>query len=313
MNSYHWGRGSVKKIRQLFFLLMLGNPCGVCDSVLCAMDHDDHHVLDKYGKIDLSSLLFSTSLPMLLGANGSPIINNMLDATTLILTVSCGDIDDLVQLIMARADLNAQDENFGLTALIAAAELCSIEKCQRLIAAHARLDIQDARGDTALIVAAVLGNKKLVKHLTEARADLNIYNKKGKTALFYALDSGRGDIAKLLLEARADPQMHDETGLTTLMVAVFECRTDTVRHLIDTIKSYDAARIECLIESWPAAPYEICRLIGTFDNFLDVQDSSGRSAIVLAKKLNRADVVQLLVAAGADTSSQNGQDTRETM
>jgi uncharacterized protein len=272
------------------------------------MDPDDHHALDKYGKIDLSSLLFSTSVQALLEANGSPNINNMLDATTLILTVSCGDIDDLMQLIMARADLNAQDENFGLTALIAATELCSIEKCQCLIAARARLDIQDVRGDTALIVAAVLGDKKMVKHLIEARADLNIHNKKGRTALFYALDSGRGDIAKLLLDAKADPQMHDATGLTTLMVSIFECNIHTVRHVINAIQYYDAARSAFLFKVWPLAHLEICHLIGSFDCPLDARDSSERTAVMLARKLNRADVVQLLLAAGADMSSQNGDD-----
>jgi ankyrin repeat protein len=272
------------------------------------MDPDDHHVSDKSGKIFFSSLLFSTSVQALLEAKGNSSAGNMLDATTLILTISCGDIDDLMQLIMARADLNAQDENFGLTALIAATELCSIEKCQCLIAARARLDIQDVRGDTALIVAAVLGDKKMVKNLIEARADLNIHNKKGRTALFYALDSGRGDLAKLLLDAKADPQMHDETGLTTLMVSMFECNIHTVRHIIDAIHYYDAARDAFLFKVWPSAPLEICHLIGTFDSFLDVQDSSGRTAIMLARKLHRTDVIQLLVAAGADTSSQKGDD-----
>ncbi len=73
-----------------------------------------------------------------------------------------------------------------------------------LIAAGARLDVQDPRGQSALHGAALLGWSKVVRHLGEHGAPLALTDSEGRTALDYA--SGR------LIARNGDPgPVHPET------------------------------------------------------------------------------------------------------
>ncbi|MBF0300628.1 MAG: ankyrin repeat domain-containing protein [Oligoflexia bacterium] len=103
-------------------------------------------------------------------------------------------------LIAAGAKLDLQDEN-GDTALAFAAYKGDNKSVEALIAAGAKLDLQSNYGDTALNWAAYSGKSKSVEALIKAGAKLDLQNKNGFTALSYAADKGYSKIVEVLKQA----------------------------------------------------------------------------------------------------------------
>jgi ankyrin repeat protein len=140
----------------------------------------------------------------------------------------------------------------------------------------------DDAGDTLLMFAAVFGSIECMKVLLEKNPDLEFQNKEGDSAIMVAMTSKfnsehKHDAIKLLLENGANPNSANTVTVngTTL--------------LMEMVIANDVDAIEILLPYQPD---------------LDVQRSSDNfSALLLASDYGYEDIIQTLLAAGADINT----------
>ena len=112
----------------------------------------------------------------------------------------------------------------------------------------------------------------IVKTLLAHRADVNAKDNEGKTALFTAAGKGAAQVVRVLLDVGADVSGKRNDGLTALMNAAMYGATDIVKVLLEKGADVNAR----------------------------TNDKSGNvSALNLASRAQKADIVQLLINAGA--------------
>ncbi|GJL79010.1 MAG: hypothetical protein NPINA01_19990 [Nitrospinaceae bacterium] len=132
-------------------------------------------------------------------------------------------------------------------------------------------NIRDKNGKFILIKAMEHSSLDTIKALVEAGANVNVLDPKyGATPLMFAAAEGRNDIVKLLIQSGAEINVksgvgfEDEGGWTALMAAAMEGHAQVVAELL----------------SGGADPKAV--------------NSSGKTALDIAKKENNPDVVRLL-------------------
>jgi ankyrin repeat protein len=143
---------------------------------------------------------------------------------------------------------------------------------------------QDSDKRTALHYAAKSNNVESVKFLIANGAKLNIQDEDQETPLFIACDEGFDEVTKVLLEAGADPNILNEDHEAPLSIASSDGHGACVRLLLAT-KKVD----------------------------MNNQDEGGGTALYYAAKRGHADIVQMLLDAGADTKIRNKDDETAEM
>lgn len=135
-------------------------------------------------------------------------------------------------------------------------------------------DVNAAQGDgmTALHWAASNGDAALTQMLLSAGANVRASTRLGGiTALHMASQAGYAQVVAALIAAGADRNAPTTTGATPLMLAARSGSTETVTKLIETGADVNAK-----------------------------EKGFGQTALMVAAGLDRADVVKLLIARGAD-------------
>ena len=108
--------------------------------------------------------------------------------TALMLAAADGHAEIVKLLLKAGADPNAQDKekNSALMYLLdndgANERGTLLQIAKLLIAAKAKVNLQNSEGDYPLLIAASMGEKALVKLLLEAGANPRLKNKRGESA-----------------------------------------------------------------------------------------------------------------------------------
>jgi uncharacterized protein len=121
-------------------------------------------------------------------------------------------------------DPNAEEPNFGNTALINAMSATSVEPTRILLRAGANVNHQNRAGDTALMHAVWNAQYEFIPLLLEAGANVDLKNFKGETALALAASLRPNGIHPLrpdltaqdfvrLLQAAKSLQKNDAKGL----------------------------------------------------------------------------------------------------
>ena len=134
----------------------------------------------------------------------------------------------------------------------------------------------DRDGRTLLHLACIDGDCERVQELIDQGASLASKDRWGNDPLKYAMQAGHCRIAQKLLDAGAQPWQ--------------ESSKDMENRLFPCAAAGDATTLKNLIS---------CKVS------VNAVDYSGQSALHLAAYHGRAEVVQILVEAGADTSQQN--------
>jgi ankyrin repeat protein len=116
----------------------------------------------------------------------------------LINAAGAGDIAKIESLLAEKVNVNGRTKDVGMSALMFAAINGQIEAMQRLIAAHADVNIRARKGVTALMLAAQQGHLQAVQLLLAAHADAKAATEGGMTARMFAERGGYEDIAKIL-------------------------------------------------------------------------------------------------------------------
>ncbi len=136
------------------------------------------------------------------------------------------------------------------------------------------VDVNAAQGDgmTALHWAATNGDVAMAQMLLSAGANVRATTRLGGlTPLHMATQSGQAQVAAALLAAGAEPNLATATGATPLMLAARSGNAETVTRLVEVGAGINAK-----------------------------EKTYGQTALMVAAGLDRADVVRLLLARGAD-------------
>ncbi|MEM7553771.1 MAG: ankyrin repeat domain-containing protein [Cyanobacteria bacterium P01_A01_bin.84] len=196
------------------------------------------------------------------------------------------------------------------TALMFAVERGHLEVAKVLIKAGADVNLSDhpgkKLGKTPLMYAAISGHESILRFLLESGAVVDSQDKRGQTALWYAVSEEKANSVRILLEFGADPHKKswDDTP--------FENATYAGQEIVDLIINSDknrnsaaskAARAEML---GSAAFGDNVQLVRDFlQQGIDVNgtEKPGEwSALMYAAAKGHIDIVQILLAAGADVN-----------
>jgi N-acyl-D-amino-acid deacylase len=216
----------------------------------------------------------------------------------------------LVNLLLARhADPRAANDD-GATALLWSVD--DRDKVEALLAAGANPKASASSGFTPLIAAANChANAPIVRMLLDHGADANQSTPTGTTALLLAPGSDP-DSVKLLLDRGADVRAKNSGGFTALHVAASRGDAKSAQLLLDAgadpnVRDVALGRTP-LHWAAQAGSAEVVALLLERGADPNVRESlSGMTALMEAAASERAreDVVQTLLAAGADPKASD--------
>jgi ankyrin repeat protein len=246
--------------------------------------------------------------------------------------VRANDLARLRTLIASPADANARDEQ-GDFPLIYAAGVGSIEAMKFLVDRGADLDAQNAFGSTALMLSAT--DLAKVRLLVERGANVNLASKQGRTPLFIAAMSDESAaIVKYLAGKGADLKARDAFGNTILTAAASGNDLNTIRAVLDAGVDVNAAGATGVTPLMFSAGYHgnlaatkmllakgakvnvVCPSPTLFP--MDAPKSgpialNKFTPLLLAMPHAPAEVVQVLIDAGADVNARDSRNMTPLM
>jgi ankyrin repeat protein len=228
-------------------------------------------------------------------------------------------------LLVHGADPNAQEKTMGETALMWAAAENHAEAIRMLAEFGADKDAPSKvltlapfkwattgmvsttlprGGWTPLMHAARQNATEAAAALADAGADLNVRDPDGTTALVFAIINAHFDLASMLLDKGADPNVADDTGMAALYAAadmhtLGPMMSRPAPKLVDEI---DAVELVKRLLAHGADPNIQLRrpVIGRHHNGGDSSLGEGSTALMRAAKANDAEVMHMLLDAGAN-------------
>lgn len=196
----------------------------------------------------------------------------------------------------------AEDPEALAEKLLNAVTLGNIEEAKTALAAHADVNCRNHIAETALIVATREKQPEAVSLLLENKADVTLENSFSQTALHYALREGAGDdISLALIDAGAPLTGQDKHGATPAFYAAQTGNTTVLAIL--AAKGVDLK----IPNRYGTTPLmmglhhrEAVDELLKHDFGIDMQDNDGRTVLMHAALLDRADLVQKFIDLGAD-------------
>lgn len=179
--------------------------------------------------------------------------------------VEGGQTSEVAALLDRGLDVNSTDRD-GNTLLMLAARYGHRDVAAFLLSRKADINRRNGYGDNALLMASLKGDLPVVKMLVEARAELN---PPGWAPLHYAAFGGVAPVVTYLIGKGANKDSVAPNGHTALMLAVRDGRIDAARALL----------------------FE--------DVDVNFRTSAGETALGIAQKREKAEMVELLRRAGA--------------
>jgi ankyrin repeat protein len=227
----------------------------------------------------------------------------------------------IVRLLLQRqspALLNARDGN-GRTALFIAIQHFNLDIVSILLDSGADATLSGPGGATTLMVCRDVG---VATRLLELGVNVNARNNGGVDAMMAACERGSLEIAQLLLDSGAHLFTEDDNGRTSLIHACAKGHTALVNLLLTecAVRARDDldACLHWLFamsrEGYPALHLavqrvhaECVRALLRLDHVdVDMLDEDGAPALHYA---NTAEMVRILLEAGAEELECNNQDT----
>jgi len=188
-----------------------------------------------------------------------------------------GDLEQVERYIEEDGHVDIKDESRS-TPLIAACWDGHLEVVELLVESGADIDAQYSAGNTPLIVASWCGHLEVVAYLVDRGADIHVKNLGGDDALHWAAEHGNLAIVELLVEAGADVNSPNVKGGTPLTHACeFGTAIEVVAYLIGEGAVLDSRA-----------------------------DRDGFTPLVAAAYRGNVDVMEALIAAGADIHVDHG-------
>lgn len=215
--------------------------------------------------------------------------------------VEAGDKDTAALFLKAGMEVDASSDQ-GDTALMVAVNNSNVGMCEFLLAHGANPNARRSTdGMSPLVIAASLGSVDIAKMLINGGADINTKTTSGVTPLFIAAAKGRDAIVKLLLQNHAKVNEMNVLGWPPLLIAVQGGDLTAVRLLIDAGAPVNNryAGVTPLIVA--AANDKVPVIEELLKRGADVNGtaSNGATALTVARLKGYKDAERILVNSGA--------------
>lgn len=190
----------------------------------------------------------------------------------------------LVRLLAAHgAEINQRNVH-GASPLYVAVERNRTAAAQALIELGADVNLPGNSNVPPVSAAAYNGNLELVDLLMARHADASVTDLTGKSPVLYAAAAGHGAVVAKLLQTGIDVNARYGHRLNVLMWAA--------GHANDVLPG-DGVRLVSMLLDQGAA--------------VDAVDDRGRTALMIAAGAGHDDIVQRLLAGGADPGRRDGE------
>ena len=197
------------------------------------------------------------------------------------------------KLLDKGAQIDAQENKDGWTALMYASARGHSEIVRLLVDRGAELDITDKKdGETALILASARGHSEIVKILLDKGANIQAMNDFGWTALALASTHGHSEIVRLLVDRGANVQTISKGN-------PYKFREyEGFRGSVGGIRFYDF-RMTALMLASARGHSEIVKILLDKGAEIHVRDFQDQTALMMASENGHLEVVKVLLKAGA--------------
>ena len=218
--------------------------------------------------------------------------------TALHVAAAAGNVEQVKRLISAGHPINAQHPSGSLTPLHKAAGEGRADVVQVLIEAGAQLNYKTDNGQTPLHLAAKIGSAEICKLLIEAGANPTLIDKDNTTPGDIAVQEGHTEVAELFPEGRFsrkegnDPVVDSDVVHSDLYNAVANGHTEVVDTLIAEMR----------------AEKHFDGYYGWDMNTVGRKDAKANTLLHVAAANGDAEIVNLLLQAGAAVTAQNNDN-----
>ncbi|MEO8314167.1 MAG: ankyrin repeat domain-containing protein [Pseudomonadota bacterium] len=253
-----------------------------------------------------------------------------------------GDIAEVKRLIANGADVRAAN-NYGINAMLLAADIASTELIELLLKNGANANTANPDGETALHLVARAGNVEAAKLLLKAGAKVDPRDKFGEqTPLMWAVARRQPAMVELLLSHGSDANARsairdyqrvataesrakslDRGGFTPLLYAAREncreCVEILIRHGVDLNKS-DPSHVVPLVIAMINGNFDIAKRLVEAGADVNQWDTYGQAPLHVAiagggrssnpldidfpQKATSAEITQMLIERGANPNQQ---------
>jgi ankyrin repeat protein len=190
----------------------------------------------KNGYSDLIAKLINLSKFTRICQNLQPVmreVRNKRGKTQLYYFCMMGMASSVVRMLEMRSiDVEAKENEYGGTCLMAAAFNGHLAICRLLLDKGAQLEAKNSTGSTPLLWAAYRGHVEIVRLLCDRGADVEARNNNGDRPLQSAMHGHISVVKELIEERNAEINARDNGGRTALAVANEYDITDIAAYLI---------------------------------------------------------------------------------
>ncbi len=219
----------------------------------------------------------------------------------LLAAIARGDPDAVAARATAGVDLRGP---LGAGVLAAAAAAGQPALVRALASAGASVEAADRDGATPLLRAASAGRAEALAALLDAGAGIETPGRKARTALMNAAEAGQADAVRFLLERGARVDARDAGGWTAWMFADRAGQTEVAQILVragaDPTGGARSRALSAAVASGDLPAVQASLKAGADP---DVGDDEGKRPLEVAIRAKRRDLVEMLIAAGADLNA----------
>ena len=233
--------------------------------------------------------------------------------TPLMIAVKRNHVEVVKYLLQKGADISLTTESNKRNALHIASQYGSVEAMEMLLSYDLRPDSRDVEGNTPLACAAASGQIEAVNCLLKHGADPFLKGKHGRSLLHFAAQSDNVIIIETMLSKGLDIDSRGETqGETPLMLSIASGKLEAAKYLLEkgadeSLKS-TPGKISLLSIASGAGSIAAIEMLLSHGCNIDSRDGGGDTALMRAATLGNTEVVEYLLAQGANPLLTNRSD-----
>jgi ankyrin repeat protein len=232
-------------------------------------------------------------------------INNFDDNGMSPLMNACafGQIEAIKNILKAGADVNLPNK-YGYTALFIAVERGFALTVETLIDMGANIHwVDEKTGKSAILIAVAGGFAEITQTLIKAGADVNMPLRNGQSLLMLSSAGHSVEMSSVLISAGARVNYQDSLGNNALMIASTVGDLATVQLLIaNKARINDATHLGYTALMFASSRGRLGVVMELLSNGAapDIVDVFGKSSLSRAVENDLGDIIDALVAFGAD-------------
>ena len=234
-------------------------------------------------------------------------------ATPLIIAARQNHVEVVKYLLQKGANIFLTAGPNKKNALHIASQYGSVEAIEMLLSYNLSPDSRDGEGNTPLACAAAFGQIESVNCLLKHEANPLLKSKDGRSLLHFAAASGNVIIIETMLSKDLDIDSREKIeGLTPLMVSIANKKLEAAKYLLekgaDKSLKTTPGKLPLLSIASVAGSIAAVEMLLSHGCNIDARDSEGNTPLMHATRLGNTEVVEYLLAQGANPLLRNTSD-----